>query len=54
VGVVSEISVEASETGAALIRLTASQRKNALTGDMARQLIAALQEVDADPRIAPS
>lgn len=47
-----EVQVHHEENGGvALIRLRAPERKNALVGEMARDLISALTEADGDPRV---
>ncbi len=47
----NEIEVSTPEPGIGLVRLHASDRRNALTGDMARELIAALGALDGDPTV---
>lgn len=46
-----DIHVSIPEPGIALIRLDAPARRHALTGPMARSLVAALRQFDADPEI---
>ena len=44
----TDIALEKRD-GVALITLDAPDRRNALTRDMARELVEACEEVDADP-----
>lgn len=46
-----EVAIEHPGAGVAMIRLCAAARKNALTGDMARELNTALAKVDDDTTI---
>ncbi|MCZ4492382.1 MAG: Enoyl-CoA hydratase/isomerase [Conexibacter sp.] len=47
----AEVRIEREHDGVALVRLMAPDRKNALVGDMARELLAALAEADADDSV---
>jgi enoyl-CoA hydratase len=48
----SEIQLEhLQDGGVAVVRLAAPERKNALVGDMARDLVRALSAVDSDPDV---
>lgn len=47
----NEVQVSRPEPGVALVRLAAPDRRNALTGAMARELTAALRELDADDSV---
>ncbi|OBF27996.1 enoyl-CoA hydratase/isomerase family protein [Mycobacterium sp. ACS4331] len=47
----AEVVIEHPAPGVALIRMQAPERKNALTGDSARALLAALRSVDDDATI---
>lgn len=47
----SDVQVTRPAAGVAVVRLDAPERKNALVGDMARALTAALEEVDSDERV---
>ncbi|MFI7680557.1 hypothetical protein HFP15_41050 [Amycolatopsis sp. K13G38] len=40
-----------TDAGVAVVTLAASQRRNALTSEMSRDLIGALDEVDTDPSV---
>lgn len=44
-----ELHVSVPEPGIGLLRLDAAERKNALDGGLARAIVAALRELDADP-----
>jgi enoyl-CoA hydratase len=47
----TEVSTSRPEPGIALVRLEAADRKNALNGEMARAITAAVRELDADPEV---
>ncbi|MGE2730739.1 enoyl-CoA hydratase/isomerase family protein [Mycolicibacterium vaccae] len=47
----NEVVTEYPAPGVALVRMCAPERKNALTGDSARELLSALRAVDADPDV---
>ncbi|MGV9864065.1 enoyl-CoA hydratase/isomerase family protein [Rhodococcus koreensis] len=47
----SEVLIERPEGGVAVIRMNAAERKNAFTGDSARALLAALDEVNRDESV---
>ncbi len=47
----AEVRIEREHEALALIRLMAPERRNALTGDMAREMYAALAEIDADDNV---
>jgi enoyl-CoA hydratase len=47
----SEVSVERGDDGVATITLNAPERRNALTVEMAEELVAACEELDADTSI---
>ncbi|MGE2833283.1 enoyl-CoA hydratase/isomerase family protein [Mycobacterium sp. SMC-4] len=47
----NEVMIEHPAPGVAVVRMCAPERKNALTGDSARQLLAALRAVDADEEV---
>lgn len=47
----AEVRIEREHEALALVRLMAPERRNALTGDMAREMYAALAEIDADDNV---
>jgi enoyl-CoA hydratase len=46
-----ELSIDRPQEGTALLRLEAPERRNAFTGDLARELVGALRDLEADPGV---
>jgi enoyl-CoA hydratase len=48
----AEVEISRPAAGVALLRLNAPERRNALTGDFAREIVAALRRLDGDESLA--